>query len=122
MRNSIAEFFVWLFSWFSLGLTTGFFFGGHAWQLLPFIGIFVGLIAGIIYSILSFIYRAKWKQGGIPVAATLGFFASASTVPVLVMLNVQMVAILVFVAAVGPLTGVFTNFCVQRMYRNETTS
>ena len=122
MRNSITEFFVWLFMWFGIGLLAGYYFGGQAWQLIPFIGILFGLVGGVVYSIASFICRANNKQYNIFIASLLGLLASACTIPILVIGSVELIGASIFALIAGPTTGVCTYFIVQIMYSNESTS
>jgi len=104
--TQVTEICFWAVLWLVIGLAFGIYSGGHGWVMIPIIGATYGLLAGCLYSLISFLYRDQRGQYGIVIASLLGLVASICTVPILVMLTVQLKAALLFAIVAGPLSGI----------------
>ncbi len=104
--TQVAEVCFWAVLWLVIGLAFGIYSGGHGWVMIPIIGATYGLLAGCLFSLISLLYRNQRGQYGLVIASLLGLVASTCTVPILVMLTVQLKAALFFNIVAGPLSGI----------------
>jgi hypothetical protein len=104
--TQVAEVCFWAVLWLVIGLAFGIYSGEHGWVMMPIVGATYGLLAGCLYSLISFLYRNQRGQFGLVNASLLGLVASTCTVPILVMLTVQLKAALFFTIVAGPLSGI----------------
>jgi len=114
LHRSFVEIFSWTILWLVVSFLYGVFFGDHVWLLIPITGTGYGFVAGIIYSVLSFIFR--WKKGNfnLAYAMLLGLLASMLTAPILIAWGVRTEAAFIFTAIAGTLTGGVVNLLIQR--------
>jgi len=122
MQILIAEVCIWSVLWVILGLGFGIYLGGHEWQLMPIISSIYGLVAGCIYSLLSYLYRVKRRQLNLLAASKLGLAASICTIPILVIITVKLKAAILFVIIVGPLSGIVVYRFVRGKYNFEVNT
>ena len=108
---------LWTALWLAVGFVYGSNLGTHAWQVIPIISTFYGVIAGIIFTLIIAYRKSTQSLYSFSASAVFGLAASGCTIPILILLNGKISAVFIFALLAGPVSGMFVSLIYRLVYR-----
>ena len=108
---------LWTALWLVVGFVYGSNLGTHAWQVIPIISTIYGVIAGTIFTLIIAYKKSTQSLYSFPTSSVLGLAASGCTIPILILLNGKVSAVVIFTLLAGPVSGMFVSLIYRLVDR-----